>query len=175
MKFTKQLATVAAIATMLVANLAGAQNLESVQQAGDWVVFVDPGNAKHCYIATEPKESKAMRDGNPVEVTRGAIRLFMGIKNGATEPSFLSGYPLRAEKEVQVTVGNKIFNFFTQPNASTEQAWPAANNDVNVVAAMKSGSEAVVTAVSQRGTTTVDRFSLSGFTAAFDAAVEKCK
>ena len=44
-----------------------------------------------------------------------------------------------------------------------------------MVASMRRGSTAVVTGVSSRGTTTVDNFSLSGFTAAVNEAESRCK
>jgi hypothetical protein len=43
-----------------------------------------------------------------------------------------------------------------------------------MVAAMRAGAQAVVTGVSSRGTTTIDTFSLMGFTAALDAARAAC-
>ena len=43
------------------------------------------------------------------------------------------------------------------------------------MAAMKAGSQAVLTAHSSRGTQTVDTFSLLGFTAAMDDAQSRCK
>jgi hypothetical protein len=39
---------------------------------------------------------------------------------------------------------------------------------------MKRGAEAVVTGVSGRGTTTIDTFSLLGFTAAIEDAETRC-
>ena len=43
-----------------------------------------------------------------------------------------------------------------------------------IVAALRRGSTATVTGVSARGTTTVDTFSLSGFTAAVGDAEKRC-
>jgi len=40
---------------------------------------------------------------------------------------------------------------------------------------MRKGSDATVTGVSARGTTTIDTFSLRGFTAAVEKAEELCK
>ena len=56
-----------------------------------------------------------------------------------------------------------------------EWAWPATEGeDLKVVAAMKRGTEAVLTARSERGTQTKDTFSLLGFTAALAEAEKRC-
>mgnify|MGYP000275956174 CR=1 FL=1 len=52
-----------------------------------------------------------------------------------------------------------------------EWAWPASeNDDAQIIAAMKRGVNAVLSARSSRGTTTKDTFSLLGFTAAVEEA-----
>jgi hypothetical protein len=44
-----------------------------------------------------------------------------------------------------------------------------------IIAAMRAGSDAVLTARSARGTQTKDTFSLVGYTAASDEAAKRCK
>ena len=62
------------------------------------------------------------------------------------------------------------------PQAEDEMAWASsAEEDGKIIAAMKRGAKAVVTARSSRGTTTKDTFSLLGFTAAVDEAKNRCK
>jgi hypothetical protein len=57
-----------------------------------------------------------------------------------------------------------------------EWAWPAsAADDAQVLAAMKRGADAVLTARSGRGTVTKDTFSLLGYTAAVEEAEKRCK
>lgn len=152
-----------------------AQQMASVETSKDWTVYVDQNNSKNCYVASPPKSSKAMRDGQPASVNRGDVRLYIGIKSGATEPSFLAGYPLASEKAVDVKIGGQNFVYATNPSASSEFAWPQPKFDNDIINAMKAGTEVVVTAESQRKTVTIDTFSLSGFTAAYNAAVAKCK
>ncbi len=60
--------------------------------------------------------------------------------------------------------------------AEGEWAWPASDSDdAKIIAAMKRGSKAVLTARSSRVTQTNDTFSLLGFTAALDEAEKRCK
>ena len=55
-----------------------------------------------------------------------------------------------------------------------EWAWPASTaDDTRIIAAMKRGAEAVLTARSSRGTQTKDTFSLLGFTAAVEEAEKR--
>ncbi len=167
-----------ALASIVVlgAGTAIAQEMQSVQSSKDWTVFVDQNNSKNCYVASQPKSKKAYdAQGNQKEVNRGDIRLYVGVKSGATEPSFLAGYPLSPEKAVEVKIGGATYAYATNPSASSEFAWPQPKFDQEIINAMKAGVEVVVTGQSQRGTVTVDTFSLSGFTAAYNAAVEKCK
>ncbi len=151
------------------------QQLQSVSTSKDWTVFVDQNQSKHCYVVSAPSATKAIRGGQTVEVNRGDIRLFVGVKNGATEPSFKAGYPLASDKAVGVKIGGKTWSYLTNPSADAEFAWPQPQNDADIINAMKAGADVEVTGQSQRGTTTVDKFSLSGFTAAFNSAVERCK
>ena len=63
------------------------------------------------------------------------------------------------------------FQLFTEG----EWAWPASpEEDARVIAAMKSGSSAVLTGQSGRGTVTRDTFSLLGFTSSVDEASSRC-
>ena len=73
---------------------------------------------------------------------------------------------------MNVNIGGQEFEMFTEG----EWAWPAStSDDAKIIAAMKRGSNAVLTARSGRGTVTKDTFSLLGFTAALDEAEKRCQ
>ncbi len=149
---------------------------ERVAAHNDWTVFL-AGEPKECYIVSQPTASQAKRDGQAVEVSRGDIRLFVrfnpseSVKN---EVSFTGGYPFRDGSPVQVEVGSESFQLSPGPGEANGWAWPPAEDDARIVAALRRGSSATVTAVSARGTTTLDTFSLSGFTAAVNEAESRC-
>ena len=70
-----------------------------------------------------------------------------------------------------MAVGDSTFALATDG----DWAWPATpQEDAQVVAAMKRGADAVLTARSSRGTITKDTFSLLGFTAAVEDAQKRC-
>jgi hypothetical protein len=88
------------------------------------------------------------------------------------EVSFTGGYPFASGSTVNVNIDGKQFELFSDG----EWAWPAStSDDAGLLAAMKAGSSAIVTARSGRGTQTKDTFSLSGFTAAMQEAEQRCK
>lgn len=149
---------------------------ERVAAHNDWAVFVS-GDPRECYIVSQPTESTAQRDGEAVEVNRGDIRLFVrfnAAESVSNEVSFTGGYPLSATTPVEVEIGQESFELTAGQGDANGWAWPRPEDDAGVVAAMRRGSTARVTGVSTRGTTTVDTFSLSGFTAAIEDAQERC-
>lgn len=139
----------------------------------DWSVFTDK-NPQECWGVSSPKSSENTRGGKPVKVKRGDILLFITFRPGQKdgEISFTGGYPFAKDSKVSVDIGGKKFDLFTQG----QWAWTSGPDaDAKVMAAMKAGAKAVLTAHSTRGTQTVDTFSLLGFTAAMDDARSRCK
>jgi len=170
----KPIAVCLAVAT---AGPAFAQSAERVAAHTDWSVFV-AANPKECYIVSPPKNSVARRDGQTVEVNRGDIRLYVSFRPDrgvANEVSFSSGYPLKSGNVVKLEVGSNSFNLSPGDGAGAEWAWTDPSEDARAVSAMRAGAEAKITGVSSRGTTTIDTFSLSGFTAAVTDAEARCK
>ena len=153
-----------------------AQGQQSVASEQDWSIFEASANGqKVCWIASQPTKSAAYREGKSVQVRRGDIFLMISVRPGdgvKNEVSFISGYPFKKGSEVETSIGGKKFEMFTEG----ENAWaPSASDDDAIVNAFRSGATAQVEGVSSRGTTTVDTFSLMGFTAALDKASDRCK
>lgn len=156
---------------------ANAQDLEMVEAVTDWSVYVDE-DPKVCFIVSQPTTSEARRNGQVVTVSRSEIRFHISVIPGqgiAGEPSFLAGYPLKPDGAIKIEIGNDTFAMFPDEEVHAEYAWPNPSDDANLIAAMKRGADAIVTGVSKRGTTTIDTFSLRGFTAAVDKAEELCQ
>lgn len=138
---------------------------------GDWTSF-QGDSPKECWSVSPPKKSVATREGKPVEVDRGDIRLYIAYRPGqAGELSFSGGYPFASGSTVDLAIGGSTFKLFTEG----ESAWTGSpDDDVKVISALRGGSDAVATGRSARGTTTVDNFSLAGITKATDAAKKAC-
>lgn len=154
--------------------LTGAMAQESgnkVAVTSDWNVFTEE-NPKECWGVTVPKESVNTRDGQPVSVRRGDILLFVTYRPGnGPEISFTGGYPFADGSKIGVEIDGNSFEL----TANGEWAWAAPGTDETILAAMKNGSQAVLTARSGKGTQTKDTFSLRGFTAAVTEAETRCK
>jgi hypothetical protein len=143
-----------------------------VTTATDWSVFVEE-SPKECWGVTVPKQTVNTRDGQPVSVRRGDILLFVTYRPGKTgEVSFIGGYPFAGGSTVSVNIDGSTFQLFTDG----EWAWPGSpEDDAAMLAAMKKGTTATMSAKSGKGTQTVDTFSLRGFTAAMEEASKRCQ
>ncbi|WBU52956.1 invasion associated locus B family protein [Paracoccus sp. SCSIO 75233] len=173
---TRNILRGAAAILAVTAGLAGAaQSQEStnvVTTEGDWTVFAG-SDPRECWAVSPPKSTVNTKDGQRVEVQRGDIRLYVAYRPGAAgEVSFTGGYPFRPGSTVDVNVGGQEFDLFTEG----ENAWTGSSaEDARLIAALRAGAEAVITGMSSRGTQTVDTFSLSGITAATNAAKAECQ
>ena len=163
-----------ACAAVIVTLLAWGQDLraQGIQRLGefeDWSAyqFTESGNIA-CYMASVPKKA----EGNYTK--RGdvfAIVTHRPAEGRRDEVSFIAGYAYKKDSAVEVKVGEEKFNLFTQDDG----AWaPDKEADAALVAAMIKGRDMVVTGMSARGTQTVDTYSLSGFTKAYQAINKAC-
>lgn len=167
---------VGAVALLMPAML-NAQQIEMVDSATDWSVYVTD-SPKECFIISKPTNSTARRDGEAVTVRRGDIRFYISIipgENVISEPSFLAGYPLKQDVPVQMTVKDTTMQLYPNGDIDPEYAWPRPDDDAGLIEAMRGGSEATIVGLSTRGTETTDTFSLIGFTAAIEKALELCQ
>ncbi|MBL4807051.1 MAG: hypothetical protein JKY31_07145 [Rhodobacteraceae bacterium] len=168
---------IGAVVALVMPTLTIAQEIEMVDSATDWSVYVTE-SPKECFIISKPTQSSARRDGNAVDVRRGDIRFYITIIPGEqiiSEPSFLAGYPLRQDAPVEFRVGDTTMSLYPNGEIDREYAWPRPDDDGALIAAMRGGSEAIVVGLSTRGTETTDTFSLIGFTAAIEKALELCQ
>ena len=165
-------------ATLALIAATGALAQDSTNQVAvmtDWSVFTEPatGAPKECWAVTAPKASEASRDGKPVSAQRSAILLFVTYVAGGTkgEVSYTGGYPFAKDSTVKLDVDGTTYDLFTDG----EYAWTTgADQDAQIIAALKKGSTATVVGVSGRGTQTKDTLSLRGVTAAIDDAAKRC-
>ena len=140
-----------------------------INNFSDWSAFDETeGSNKVCYIGSTPKkqrgkykkrgETYVLVTHRPAEKTRGVI-------------SIKAGYSFKKGTDVQVNVGSQRFTLFTDK----DHAWARDTaGDHKLTAAMRSGSQMIVTGISGRGTKTTDTYSLSGFTAAYNTINKAC-
>ncbi len=159
-----------AFGSVFLAGAAMAQEPKLVGNFGDWAVYTFKGKSgKVCYAVSQPKDS------TPKNVNRDAIHFLITNRPSDKvrgEVNTIIGYPFKKGSTVSLQIDGSKFNLFT----SGDGAWAdSAKKDSQVVSAMKRGSNMTVIGRSQRGTRTVDKYSLSGVTAAVNSLNSTCK
>lgn len=166
-------AAATAIAVAFSAPAFAQDSTNVIGTSGDWTAF-SASSPKECWAVSAPKSTQNTdSSGNPREVTRSDIRLYIAYRSGGSgEVSFSGGYPFAPDSAVDVNVGGNMFKLFTDG----ESAWTGSpSEDGKLISALRGGSSAVITGRSARGTVTKDTFSLSGITAMTNKAQEACK
>lgn len=168
---TGWMARIAGVLTLITTPILAQESTNTTPSTTDWSVFTEE-SPKQCWGVSAPKETVNTKDGKPTTVRRGDILLFVTYDaNGKGVISFSGGYPFAGGSTVTMQVGDASFDLFTDG----EWAWPGSpEDDAKVLAALKGGSEAKLTAHSAKGTQTEDTFSLRGFSAAVDEAAKRC-
>jgi invasion protein IalB len=140
-----------------------------IQQFKAWGAYSYKSGASNvCYVLSVPTTKE------PASVDHGDIFFIVSQRPGQNisyEPQAMVGYSLQANSKVTVTIDNKNFTMFTKDKA----AWVEnAAEEPALVAAMKSGRNMSVNAVSGRGTKTSYSYNLEGVSAALKQ-IESCK
>lgn len=166
--------TGAMLAWMVLAGPLSAQQAKApepvfVASYRDWNLFTyADGNGRVCYIVSEPVE----KDGNYTR--RGPAALMVArfpMDPPNVQISVQSGYPFKANSDVEVKIDNEAFSLF--PHGEHAYARNAAE-DERLIEAMKRGMRMTVRGTSQRDTWSLDIYSLVGFTAAYKAMMDAC-
>lgn len=193
-------ATAAAVST---AAAAAQESNNRVAAHTDWSVFEEPPSCRasvsdisecpqdqlvprQCWIVSSPKEVVNKKGDRIVAVDRGDILLFVSYQPSADvkgQVSFKSGYPFAEGAVVRLQISDSSFDLIARgvdnrgtPGLDEAQlAWSKSDDDdARIIDSMKRGADAVVTGQSRRNTTTIDTFSLFGFTAAVEDAEKRC-
>ncbi|MFZ9438099.1 MAG: invasion associated locus B family protein [Candidatus Fonsibacter ubiquis] len=121
-----------------------------------------------CYAVSSPIAS------DPKTLNRAESRIFVSFRANdkiQNEISVTSGYNYKASSKVNLAIEKREFNFETEDNF----AWLTKYEDeISLIELMRKSSQVKVSATSVRGTKTIDTFSLSGFSDAYEAAKKKC-
>ena len=128
----------------------------------DWIAAVHTeAGQKVCYAFTRAQRSDPAREGVILTVTHRS--------SSRDQVALSAGYAYPRNASVTVAVGNRELAFYTGGNSAFARDGRAA------VAAFRSGATAVARGprAGGRGTAT-DSFSLSGFSAAYDAISQEC-
>jgi hypothetical protein len=159
------------VTLLATAGLALAQSPARLEQFKDWGAYSYQAQAgKVCYVLTIPVKGSA----SPAKVDHGDVFFLVTQRPGQNisyEPQAMVGYELKAGSKVNVTIDGKVFTMFTKGKS----AWVEnAAEEPALVAAMKSGHNMTIGAVSKKGTQTGYSFSLAGLSKALKR-IETCQ
>ena len=146
-----------------------AENLKKVGKFKDWDVMVmTEASGKVCFAQSAPVLQA------PKNNKRDA-RLFITFRPGekiSNEISATAGYEFNKNNTVLATSGNNKFKFDIKQQGF---AWMTSNKKENImVKVMKKGSRIMVTGYNEKGSQTIDHYSLLGFTKAYNSAKKAC-
>ena len=146
-----------------------AEDLKKVGKFKDWEVMVmSEASGKVCFAQSSPVLQA------PKNNKRDA-RLFITFRPGekiSNEISATAGYEFNKNNSVLATSGNNKFKFDIKQQGF---AWMTSNKKEKImVKVMKKGSRIMLTGYNEKGSQTIDHYSLLGFTKAYDTAKKAC-
>ena len=150
-------------------NQAIAEEVKKIAKFKDWETMVIKNNSKFvCFAQSKPVLQ------SPKSYKREA-RLFVSFRPNEkiiNEISITSGYEYNNENSIIAKSGKHKYNFDI---AQENFAWLADNKmEKKMINTMKKGSRIMVSGYNQKGSQTIDHYSLLGFTKAYNTAKKSC-
>jgi hypothetical protein len=157
---------------VFVTAFVGQANAEEVKKMGthkNWETYViNNEQGKVCF--TQSKPVLQAPKSNPREA-----RLFITFRPGEkiiNEISITAGYEFNTKNSITATSGKYKYKFDI---AQEGFAWITDNKlESKMVKTMKKGSRIMITGYNQKGSQTIDHYSLIGFTKAYNATKANC-
>ena len=146
-----------------------AEDLKKIGKYKDWEVMVmKKDSSKVCFAQSTPVLQA------PKTNKRNA-RLFVTFRPDekiSNEISTTAGYKFNKNNSVLATSGNNKFKFDIKQQGF---AWMTSKKKENImVKVMKKGSRIMVAGYNEKGSQTIDHYSLLGFTKAYNTAKKTC-
>ena len=158
-----------AILTIL-ANQVNAEEVKKLGKHKDWETYViNSDSGKVCFAQSKPVLQA------PKNTTLREARLFISFRPGediANEISITSGYNYNNKNSIKAISGK---NKYTFDIVRENFAWITDKNfEKKMIKTMQKGSRIMVKAHNQKGSQTIDHYSLLGFTKAYNATKKAC-
>ena len=167
MSITKNLILI--LFSFLIINHVNAEEIKKILKNKDWETYVVKNESgKTCFAQSIPILQAPKT--NPREA-----RLFVTFrpnKKISDEISITSGYEYNKKNSITARSGKYRYKFdISQENF----AWMAnIKKEKKMIKTMKKGSRLMVTGYNQKGSQTIDHYSLLGFTKAYNSAKKSC-
>ena len=146
-----------------------AEDLKKVGKFKDWEVMVmSEASGKVCFAQSAPVLQAP-------KMNKRDARLFITFRPGeniSNEISATAGYEFNKNNTVLATSGNNKFKFDIKQQGF---AWMTSNKKEKImVKVMKKGSRIMLSGYNEKGSQTIDHYSLLGFTKAYSTAKKAC-
>ena len=146
-----------------------ASDLKKIGKFKDWeVMVVTEASGKVCFAQSIPVLQAPKKD-------KRDSRLFVTFRPSekiSDEISTTSGYEFNKNNTVLAASGNNKFKFDIKQQGF---AWMTSNKKEKImIKVMKKGSRIMVTGYNEKGSQTIDHYSLLGFTKAYGTAKKAC-
>ena len=169
MSIIKKISFLSIFISIIFISKASTENLKKVGKFKDWEVMVmTEASGKVCFAQSSPvlqAPKKNKRDA----------RLFITFRPSekiSNEISTTAGYEFNKNNTVLATSGNNKFKFDIKQQGF---AWMTSGKKEKImVKVMKKGSRIMLTGYNEKGSQTIDHYSLLGFTKAYNAAKKSC-
>ena len=160
----------ATIATVALSHAALAQDPQFMRQFKDWAAYsFEDSNKKICFAVSQP------RDTQTNNLDRGEVYFYVSDwprQNVRAEVSVQAGYQYKPGSTTTAVIGSNVFEMFTDGDKAFVQS---PDQERNLVNAMRRGSKMEIRGRSNKGTETIDVYSLAGVTAAINHVRNNCK
>ena len=155
--------------SFMIINHVNAEEVKKILKNKDWETYVIKNDSsKICFAQSMPILQA------PKTNTREA-RLFVTFRPNekiSDEISITSGYEYNKKNSIMARSGKYKYKFDI---AQENFAWMADNKkEKKMIKTMKKGSRIMVTGYNQKGSQTIDHYSLLGFTKAYNTAKKSC-
>ena len=154
---------------ILITSKLYAETVKKISTHKDWETFIiSDEKGKFCFAQSKPVLQAPK--SNPREA-----RLFITFRPNekiSDEISITSGYQFNTKNRIVARSGKNKYKFDI---AQESFAWMADNaQEKKMIKTMKKGSRIMITGYNQKGSQTIDHYSLLGFTKAYNAAKKSC-
>jgi len=169
MPIIKKILFLSSIITMVLISKLFADDIKKIGKFKDWeVMVISEASGKVCFAQSIPVLQAPKKD-------KRDARLFITFRPSekiSNEISATAGYEFNKNNTVLATSGNNKFKFDIKQQGF---AWMTSNKKEKImVKVMKKGSRIMLTGYNEKGSQTIDHYSLLGFTKAYNTAKKAC-
>ena len=150
-------------------NQASAEEVKKMGKHKDWETYIIKNNEnKVCFAQSKPVLQSP-------KTSKREARLFITFRPNdkiTDEISITAGYDFNTKNSITATSGKYKYKFDI---AQQGFAWIAdSKQEKKMIKTMKIGSRIMITGYNQKGSQTIDHYSLLGFTKAYKATKANC-